>query len=56
MTVVEALRYFLDVLPYLLMAGATFLAVGAKTNLDEIAYLLWAILIVLVTIADKVAK
>jgi hypothetical protein len=56
MTTLEIVRYALDVLPYLLMAGTTFLAVWAKTKLDEIAYLLWVIIFMLVIIADKVAK
>jgi hypothetical protein len=54
MTNLEIVRYALGVLPYLMMVGATFLAVGAKTKLDEIAYLLWAIIFMLVILGDKV--
>ena len=54
MTILEIAQYALDVMPYMLMAGATFLAVGAKTSLDKIAYLLWVIIFILTAFMDKV--
>lgn len=54
MTILEIVQCALDVLPYMLMAGATFFAVRAKTSLDKIVYLLWVIIFILTAFMDKV--
>ena len=56
MTILEIVQYALNVLPYLLMAVATLLAVMSKTRLDEIAHLLWVIVSMLIIIASTVSQ
>jgi formate/nitrite transporter FocA (FNT family) len=42
-------------LPHLFLIAAVFMAVRAKDDLRKIVYLLWAVLIILAAINDRVA-
>jgi uncharacterized membrane protein SirB2 len=44
------------ILPYILMGVSVFQATRAKDKQDEIVYMLWVIIFLMIIIADKVVK
>lgn len=52
----QYIQQAMSVIPYILIGAGVIQAIRAKDKQDEIIYLLWVIILLMVTISDAVVK